>query len=137
MLAQPQQRKPPQLVGFLARDGFDRQPADSGRPSLHLADDKGAALARDDVDLTFRASPVAFDDLQPGLAQMPDGDVLAVAPDRVLGPHVTTSGSEDVSLPWLVGLRRAPPWTARCSTAVWTKSGCRPRHQACPALRAR
>src|SRR4051794_6353864 len=44
---------------------------------------------------------------------MPRSDVLAIAPDGVLGPHVTTSGSEDVSLPRPARLQSAPQWTAR------------------------
>src|SRR5437764_12748523 len=93
MVLQPEICQPTQPVGLAPADGFRRNTEPHGGPGLHLPDDDRAALAGDDVDLTFLTAPVAREDLQPGVAQMGDGDVLAIAPDRVLGPHLTTSAA--------------------------------------------
>src|SRR4051794_41917221 len=93
MVLEPEISQPTQPVRLAPADGFRRDAEAHRRPGLDLADDDRAALARDDVDLTLLAAPVAREDLQPGVAQVGDGDVLAVAPDRVLRPHLTTSAA--------------------------------------------
>src|SRR5438067_12777899 len=93
MLLQPQVGEPAQPVGLAPGDGLRRNAVERARAGLDVADDQRAAFAGDDVGLAFGAAPVTREDLQPGLGQVPDRDVLAVTSDGILGAHATTSAA--------------------------------------------
>ena len=68
-------------------DGFQRMP--EGRPGARLDFDEHrlVAVARDDVDLTRRAAPVALEDGVPALHEMVGGELLASCAEDVFRGH--------------------------------------------------
>ena len=73
----PGRGEPAQPHRLGERHGLDRLAEARGPARLDLADDDPVAVAGDDVDLTVLAAPVALEDGQPLVAQVPDREVLA------------------------------------------------------------
>ncbi|GAA4991942.1 hypothetical protein GCM10023317_19450 [Actinopolymorpha pittospori] len=76
--------QPSRLVpGHRLERGAETQPG----AGLHLTDDQRVTVTGDDVDLAYLAASVAREDDEPGLLQMPDRELLAVASDQVFHVH--------------------------------------------------
>src|SRR5216683_3075997 len=87
MCHKPEDREASQPFVLRPADGLERGTVPLAGAGFHLADDKYAALHGHDVDLAFRASPVAFEYAEAGRLQILRGELFPMSSQSVLGAH--------------------------------------------------
>lgn len=74
----PLASQPPKSQELLWRNCLDRPAVAVVAAGLDFADDEGAAIEPDHVDLAAWSSPVPIDHEDPGILEVSRGDILAV-----------------------------------------------------------